>query len=233
MYIEDSIFHKVAKPARYTGGEWNSMPKDWDAVAVKVALAFPDIYEVGMSNMAIPILYELLNAMPGVLAERAYAPWIDMEDQLRQRGLSLFSLETRHPLSQFDIIGFSLGYELSCTTVLNMLDLSGLPVMSRDRSDGCPLVIAGGSCAMNPEPMSDFIDAFFVGEAEDAMPGLISTWQQFHSNRLELLRQLCKLPGIYVPRFYSPSYRPDGTLCSLNRVDSSAPHTVQRVLPLN
>jgi radical SAM family uncharacterized protein len=229
MYIEDSIFHKVVKPARYTGGEWNSMPKDWDAVAIKVALAFPDIYEVGMSNMAIPILYELLNAMPGVLAERAYAPWPDMEDQLRQRGLPLFSLETRHPLNQFDIIGFSLGYELSCTTVLNMLDLSGLPVLSRDRHDGTPLVIAGGSCAMNPEPMSDFIDVFFVGEAEDAMPGLINTFLQFRHDRTELLKQLCKLPGMYVPRFYTPSYGADGSLSSMNP-DGNAPDTVQRVI---
>ena len=192
--IYDNLFHKVTKPARYTGGEWNSMPKEWDAVAVKVALAFPDIYEVGMSNMAIPILYELLNAMPGVLAERAYAPWSDMEDQLRQHSLRLYSLETRHPLNQFDIVGFSLGYELSCTTVLNMLDLSGIPVFSRDRDDKCPLVIAGGSCAMNPEPMSDFIDAFFIGEAEDAMPGIINTWHKYKQDRLELLTAALPAP---------------------------------------
>jgi radical SAM family uncharacterized protein len=228
--IEHSLFHKVTKPARYTGGEWNSMPKDWDAVAVKVALAFPDIYEVGMSNMAIPILYELLNAMPGVLAERTYAPWPDMEDQLRQQNLRLYSLETRHPLHQFDIIGFSLGYELSCTTVLNMLDLSGIPVFSRDRDDKCPLVIAGGSCAMNPEPMSDFIDAFFVGEAEDAMPGIINTWHKYKHDKSVLLQQLCRLPGIYVPRFYSPAYLADGTLDSVTPTDMNAPDNIQRVI---
>lgn len=230
MYIEDSIFHKVAKPARYTGGEWNSMPKDWDAVDVKMALAFPDIYEVGMSNMAIPILYELLNAMPGVLAERAYCPWPDMEDQLRQNSLSLYSLETRHPLHQFDIVGFSLGYELCCTTVLNMLDLSGIPIFSRDRHDGCPLVIAGGSCAMNPEPMSDFIDVFFIGEAEDAMPEIINTYRKYKQDRNELLRQLCRLPGIYVPLFYTAAYNSDGSLSSVTPTEINAPGSIQRVI---
>ncbi len=175
--IDNTLFHNVVKPARYTGGEWNSLPGDWEAASLRVALAFPDIYEVGMSNMAIPVLYELLNSLPGVLAERTYAPWPDMEEQLRRNNLPLFTLETRRPLRQFDIVGFSLGYELSCTTVLNMLDLSGIPVFSRDRDGSYPLVIAGGSCAMNPEPLSDFIDVFFAGEAEDALAGLIQTVQ--------------------------------------------------------
>ncbi len=173
--IDDTLFHNVVKPARYTGGEWNSLPKDWEAASLRVALAFPDIYEVGMSNMAIPILYEQLNSLPGVLAERTYAPWPDMEEQLRRNNLPLFTLETRRPLRHFDIIGFSLGYELSCTTVLNMLDLAGIPVFSRDRDGSYPLVMAGGSCAMNPEPLSDFIDVFFAGEAEEAIAGLAQT----------------------------------------------------------
>jgi radical SAM family uncharacterized protein len=230
MCIDDTILHKVAKPARYTGGEWNSLPKDWDAVSVRVALAFPDIYEVGMSNMAIPILYELLNTMPGVLAERVYAPWPDMEDQLRQNNLPLYSLETRHPLHSFDIIGFSLGYELGCTTVLNMLDLSGIPVLSRDRDAGSPLILAGGSCAMNPEPMSDFIDVFFAGEAEEGLQGIIAAWSRCKNDRMSLLRQLCTLPGVYVPRFYSPGYSPDGTLSEFRQIDDSAPPEVKRVI---
>lgn len=229
MHDVELLLHKVAKPARYTGGEWNSLPKDWDAVPVRVALAFPDIYEVGMSNMAIPILYETLNTMPGVLAERVYAPWADMEDRLRQNGLPLYSLETRHALGDFDIIGFSLGYELCYTTVLNMLDLSGIPVFSRDRGPLHPLILAGGSCAMNPEPMSDFIDVFFAGEAEDALPEIVETWSRNRLDRLEMLRKLCRRPGIYVPRFYSPLYNADGTLSSLKQVDDCGPDTIERV----
>ncbi len=224
----DAFLRNVVKPARYIGGEWNSMPKDWGDVRVHVALAFPDIYEVGMSNMAIPILYEILNNANGVLAERVYAPWPDMEEQLRLQGLSLYSLETRRPLQEFDIIGFSMGYELSCTTVLNMLDLAGLPVFSRDRSGRHPLIVAGGSCAMNPEPMSDFIDIFFIGEAEDAVLSLTDAYQTYGTDRDELLRRLAELPGVYVPRFYKTSYKVDGTISSLAPIHINAPSVIER-----
>ncbi|MEK7397953.1 MAG: B12-binding domain-containing radical SAM protein, partial [Candidatus Poribacteria bacterium] len=153
----DNILRGVTKPARYAGGEWNTQIKDWDTTPVKIALAYPDIYEIGMSNLAIPILYDLLNQQKDVLVERVYAPWIDMEKSLREAKLPLFSLETRHLLKNFDIIGFSLGYELTYTNVLNMLDLSGIPFMARDRDDvSYPLIIAGGGACFNPEPMSDF-----------------------------------------------------------------------------
>jgi radical SAM family uncharacterized protein len=228
--MQDAILNKVAKPARYTGAEWNSLPKDWDAVSVRVALAFPDIYEVGMSNMAIPILYETLNNMPGVLAERVYSPWSDMESQLRDKGIPLCSLETGHALGEFDIIGFSLGYELGCTTVLNMLDLAGIPVFSRDRRENHPLILVGGSCAMNPEPMSDFIDVFFAGEAEEAMGDLIAACRRHGRDRMGLLKSLCRLPGIYVPSFYSPGYGADGALTGLKAIDDGAPDAIQRVI---
>jgi len=230
LQINDKILHGIVKPARYTGGEWNSTPGNWEAAGVRVALAFPDIYEVGMSNMAIPILYEIINSMPGALAERVYAPWIDMEQALRRNNLPLYSLETGRPLRDFDIIAFSLGYELSYTTVLNMLDLAGLPVLSKQRSGSYPLVVAGGSCAMNPEPLSDFIDVFFAGEAEDALEGLINTVQQHKDNRDILLSSLAKLPGIYIPRFYAPSYHADGTLASMRPVDNEAPPSISRVV---
>ena len=156
----NKILYKVSKPARYTGGEWNSIVKDWDKTPVRVALIYPDVYEIGMSNMALPILYELLNSQPDVLAERAYAPWVDMAAAMREVAIPLFSLESRRPLNEFDIIGFSLGYELTYTNVLNMLDLAQIPVLASERNDSHPLVIAGGSGALNPEPMSDFIDFF-------------------------------------------------------------------------
>lgn len=228
IQISNTLLNRVTKPARYTGSEWNSIHKNWDGTAVRVALAFPDIYEVGMSNMAIPILYELLNNMPEALAERVYTPWPDMEEQLRLNNLPLYSLESRRPVRDFDIIGFSLGYELSCTTVLNMLDLAGLPVLRRDRDKSHPLVIAGGSCAMNPEPMSDFIDAFFVGEAEEALQRLIECVNSNKNNRETLLQKLATLPGIYVPRFYSPVYGQDGTLSAFNCDNDIAPSAIQR-----
>ena len=231
--IDDKILQGIVKPARYTGGEWNSTPKNWEAAGVRVALAFPDIYEVGMSNMAIPILYEIINSMPGALAERVYSPWIDMEQALRRHNLPLFSLESGRPLRDFDIVGFSLGYELCYTTVLNMLDLAGLPVFSKQRDGSHPLIVAGGTCAMNPEPLSDFIDVFFAGEAEGALEGLVTAVQRHKGNRDLLLRSLAKLPGIYIPRFYSPSYRSDGTLASMRSVDDAAPPGISKVMAAN
>ena len=146
----DSILYQVAKPARYTGGEWNSVIKDWDKTTLKFALCYPDLYEIGMSNMALPILYDILNSQPDVLAERVFAPWADMEAAMRAAGIPLLSLESRHPLKDFDIIGFSLGYELTYTNVLNMLDLAQIPVLASERNDSHPLVIAGGSCCAQP-----------------------------------------------------------------------------------
>ena len=230
IQISNHILHSVSKPARYTGGEWNSVHKNWDFVSVRVALAFPDIYEVGMSNMAIPILYELLNNLPDVLAERVYAPWPDMEEQLRLNNLPLYSLESRQPLGEFDLIGFSLGYELSYVTVLNMLDLARLPVLSRDRNGNHPLVIAGGGCAMNPEPMADFIDAFFIGEAEEALAEVIACIRAYKKERNKLLQKLAALPGIYVPRFYTPQYSRDGIFSALKCDSSIAPPSVRRVV---
>src|SRR4030065_598573 len=163
MNALDDILYQVSKPARYTEGEWNSIVKDWRATPIRVALAFPDVYEIGMSNLALPILYQILNDQPDTLAERVYAPWVDMEALLRQHNIPLFSLETRHPLKDFDVIGFSLGYELTYTNVLNMLDLAQIPLFSRQRNNSHPLIIAGGSCSLNPEPLSDFIDAFARG----------------------------------------------------------------------
>ncbi len=228
LNVKNSFLHNVIKPARYTGGEWNSLPKKWGDARVHVALAFPDLYEIGMSNMAIPILYEILNNTQDVLAERVYAPWTDMEEQLRSHSLPLYSLETHRPLHEFDIIGFSLGYELSCTTVLNMLDLAGIPVFSHDRTGRHPLIIAGGTCAMNPEPLADFIDLFFIGEAEDALSSLIETYKSYSQDRDELLLRLAALSGIYVPRFYAPAYNDDGTLASLRPVHNNVPPTIQR-----
>ena len=175
----DSILPRVTKPARYTGAEWNSIVKDWNAVEIKVALAYPDLYEIGMSNLGLAILYDLLNRQPDVLAERVYAPWVDMEREMRKARVPLFTLESKRPLNEFDIIGLSLGYELTYTNLLNMLDLAQIPVLASQRGDSHPLVIAGGSCALNPEPMADFIDLFVVGEGEEVLLELIETFRSW------------------------------------------------------
>ncbi|MEE9521071.1 MAG: B12-binding domain-containing radical SAM protein, partial [Dehalococcoidales bacterium] len=173
MSYPDNILHQVIKPARYTGGEWNSIVKDWDKTPIKVVLSYPDLYEVGMSNMALPILYEMLNRQPDVLAERVFAPWVDMAEIMLASGIPLSTLESRHPLKDFDIIGFSLGYELTYTNILNMLHLAGIPLLASERDDSHPVIIAGGSGALNPEPMADFIDLFVVGDGEEVLLELI------------------------------------------------------------
>lgn len=211
----DNILNQVSKPARYTGGEWNSITKEWETTPIRTILCYPEIYEIGMSNMALPILYEILNHQPDVLSERVYAPWVDMEAVLRRQNIPLFSLESKRPLKEFDIIGFSLGYELTCTNVLNILNLAQIPLFSSQRGDSYPLVIAGGSCALNPEPMADFIDLFVIGEGEEIILELLEVFRAYRGNKEQLLRQAVKLDGIYVPSFYQVSYRKDGTVNSI------------------
>ena len=225
----DKILYQVQKPARYTGGEWNSILKDWDKTPIRVALIYPDLYEIGMSNMALPILYELLNSQPDVLAERAFAPWPDMEALMRAEGIPLFSLESRHPLKEFDIIGFSLGYELTYTNVLNMLDLARIPVLASERNSSHPLVIAGGSCALNPEPMADFIDFFVIGDGEEVVIELLDSLRNLKGKgRKELLRHVATIPGIYVPSLYQVDYQADGLVKSITPTVPEASSTIQR-----
>jgi radical SAM family uncharacterized protein len=225
----DSLLYQVTKPARYTGGEWNSIVKDWDKTAIKIAVAYPDLYEIGMSNMALPILYELLNTQPDVLAERVYAPWTDMEAILRAGGIPLVSLESKHPLKDFDIIGFSLGYELTYTNVLNMLDLAQIPVLAIDRDDSHPVVIAGGTCALNPEPMADFIDLFVLGDGEEVLLELLDCLRNLKSTpKKQLLQQMATIPGIYVPGLYRVEYQADGLFKSITPTVPQARPSIQR-----
>ena len=229
------ILHGVTRPARYTGGEWNSIVKDWETTPVRVLLSYPGAYEVGMSNMALPILYELLNRREDVLAERVFAPWVDMAAALREAGMPLFSLESRRPLGEFDIIGFSLGYELTYTNILEMLDLAGIPVLASERDESWPLVIAGGSGALNPEPMADFIDVFVIGDGEEVVPELIDAYRDWRgsgdASRDSLLRLTAAIPGIYVPRFYDVEYNDDGTIRSVTpNVAEASPVVRQRIV---
>jgi len=237
----DRVLRRVSKPARYSGGEWNSVVKDWSPTPLRVALAYPDVYDIGMPNLGLAILYEILNQQDDVLCERVYAPWMDMEQAMRQEGIPLFSLETRHPLGEFDVIGFSLGYELTYTNVLNMLNLAGLPLLAAERRRALPLIIAGGSGALNPEPLADFIDAFALGDGEELILDIVDSVRRFKErggrSKRQLLRELAAIKGIYVPRFCEVLYHPDGTIAGVRPVDAVASprprkRFVQKLQPL-
>ncbi|MCX6003375.1 MAG: TIGR03960 family B12-binding radical SAM protein [Chloroflexi bacterium] len=227
----DRILHKVQKPARYTGGEWNSVIKDWDSTPIKVALSYPDVYEIGMSNMAIPILYNLLNNQPDVLAERVFTPWVDMANELKNAGILLFSLETRHPLKEFGIIGFSLGYEMTYPNVLEMLALSQIPLLVSERNESHPLVIAGGTCVLNPEPMADFFDLLVIGDGEEVVLELLEVFRSAKTDGLsreQLLRKTATISGVYVPSLYKVEHHPDGRLKSFTPTVPEAKPAIQR-----
>jgi radical SAM family uncharacterized protein len=226
------ILPRVTRPARYTGGEWNSIVKDWEAADVKMALAYPDLYEIGMSNLGLSILYHLINGEPYALAERVYAPWVDMQEEMKRTSVPLFSLESKRPLGDFDIVGFSLGYELTYTNVLGILDLAGIPLRSSERGDGDPLIIAGGSCALNPEPMWEFIDLFILGEGEEVIVEFLRSFRAFKreggADRAGLLRRLALIPGVYVPAFYDVSYNDDNTVSRVTLRSPDVPAAIAR-----
>ncbi len=223
----DAVFARVQKAARYTGGEWNSVTKDWDACDVRVAFAYPDLYDIGMSNMGLGILYDIVNRREGMLAERVYAPWSDMEAIMRAEGIPLWSLESRRPLSEFDLVGFSLSYEGTYTNILNMLDLAGLPVRAEERDDRHPLVVCGGSGALNPDAIADFVDVFALGDGEELIAEIIEfirEWKrQGRGSREAMLMRLAKMWGAYVPRFYEPRYHDDGTVASIGATREGVP----------
>jgi len=223
----EPLLPRVSKPARYTGGEWNSIVKEWDAVEVRIALAYPDVYDIGMSNLGLGILYDLLNRHENYLAERVYAPWADLESEMRKSETPLWSLETHHAVRDFDAIGFSLSYEMDYTNILNMLDLAGVTVRGCDRGDGDPIVLAGGSGAFNPEPMAAFIDVFALGEGEELIQefaDVIAGWnRQGGGKRVDLLRCLAGVQGCYVPSLYEVEYKPDGTIERTRSIDPAAP----------
>ncbi len=227
----NSLLHKVQKPARYTGGEWNSIIKDWDSTPIRIALSYPDIYEIGMSNMAIPILYNLLNSQTDVLAERVFTPWVDMIKEMKAHDIPLFSLETKHPLKEFNIIGFSLGHEMTYTNVLEMLALSRIPVLSSERNGTHPLIIAGGTCVLNPEPMADFFDLFVIGDGEEVLQELLETFRAAKKSGLsreQLLWRMATINGIYAPSLYKAEYHADGRLKSLTPTVPEASLTIRK-----
>ena len=234
--LEQEMLQAVEKPARYTGGEWNAQPKASAAVLCRIALAMADVYEVGMSNLGLKILYEILNRRDDIAAERVYAPWLDMEEEMRRRGIPLFSLETFQEVSSFDILGFSLQYELLITNTLNMLDLAGLPLHAAERTDEQPFVIGGGPCVYNTEPIADFFDFFVLGDGEEIVVEVcdaLIAWKKEGrpDGRRGFLRRAAQISGVYVPSFYAPEYDAQGMFTGLRILDEAAsPQIYRRVV---
>lgn len=229
----EHILPKVQKPARYTGGEYNAVVKDKTTVAVRYALCFPDTYEIGMSNLGCRILYGVMNEEKDIWCERCYAPWGDMEEEMRREGLLLYGLESGDPIADFDIIGFSLGYEMAYTNVLNMLDLAGLPIRSAERSDFAPLIVAGGTCCYNPEPLTPFVDMFVLGEGEEVTLEYIRLYQQAKQegwSKEEFLLEAARIPGIYVPSLYDVTYHEDGRVAAVTPKDGAPAMVTKRII---
>lgn len=225
--LDDEILQAVEKPARYTGHEWNAVHKPWEAAQCHFALALPDVYEVGMSNLGLKILYEVLNRREDTAAERVYAPWIDMEAIMRERKIPLFSLESFHAIRDFDFLGFSLQYEMIYSNVLNMLDLAGIPIWSRERAEEAPFIVGGGPCVYNTEPIADFFDFFIVGEGEELISETAAAFVQWKragkpGGRKGFLKRVARLDGIYVPGFYAVSYDEKGLFTGIEPTEPEA-----------
>lgn len=222
---------KVEKPARYIGNELNSVHKDLKNITTRFVMCFPDVYEIGMSYLGIQIIYDLLNRREGTYCERVYSPWIDLDKLMREEKISLFSLETQTPIKEFDFLGITLQYEMCYTNILQILDLSGISLLAKDRGEDDPIVIGGGPCSYNPEPIADFFDLFYMGEGEIMVNPLVDCYEQCKQkgmSRKEFLREVAKVPGIYVPSLYDVSYNDDGTINEFTPNCDEAPAVVKR-----
>lgn len=231
VHLNDEILFNIEKPARYTGGEWNMVIKNPEDVDIRFAFCFPDVYEVGMSHLGMKILYHVLNKRNDIYCERVFAPWVDLEAVMREKGIMLFALESKDPLTDFDIIGFTLQYEMSYTNVLNMLDLAGIPLLAKDRDESYPLVIGGGPCACNPEPLADFFDFFVIGEGEEVILDIADRykeWKAAGGSKHEFFTDIARLPGVYVPSLYCVSYNDDNTVAGVVPSDAATPKKVTK-----
>jgi radical SAM family uncharacterized protein len=229
----DELLLQVEKPARYIGNEANMVVKDKQKVDIRFAFCFPDTYEVGMSHLGLQILYYFLNRREDTYCERVFAPWYDMEDKMRELGIPLFALESGDSIAEFDFVGFTLQYEMSYTNILNMLDLAGIPLLAKDRDNSHPVIIAGGPCAYNPEPLADFIDMFYIGEGEVSYDELLDMYREIKLNggtKEDFLRAAVKVKGIYVPKFYDVEYNEDGTISSFKPNIEDAPKVIEKVI---
>ena len=231
--LRNRILPKVQKPARYTGGEYNEIKKDLDTVRVRIAYCFPDTYEIGMSNVGMRILYGVMNNLDGVWCERVFAPWGDMEEAMRQHDLPLWALESQDPVRDFDMIAFTIGYEMAYSNILNMLHLAKVPLKSKDRQGLKNIVFAGGVCAFNPEPLAEFVDFFSLGEGEEITVEIVSLYDRAKAenwSKDQFLLEVSKIPGVYVPAFYEHTYNDDGTLASITAFNGAPQKITKRIV---
>ena len=231
--LSDEILLSVDKAARYIGGEVNSVMKNLDGIDVRVAFCFPDVYEIGMSNLGMMLLYNMFNKRPDVWCERVYSPWLDLDKLMREKNIPLFALESQDPIKDFDFLCITLGYEMCYTNVLQTLDLSQIPLKAADRDQSCPIVIGGGACAYNPEPLAAFFDLFYIGEGETVYDALFDAYKankEAGGSREDFLLKAAQIPGIYVPAFYDVTYKEDGTIASFTPNRPGVPEKVQKQL---
>ena len=236
LALSDEILMKIDKPARYIGNELNSIKKDKEKVAIRFAMCFPDVYEIGMSHLGVQILYDMFNKMEDVWCERVYSPWPDLHKIMKEEHIPLFGLESQEPIKNLDFIGLTLNYEMCYTNLLQILDLGQIPLLAKDRTEDDPLVIGGGCCTYNPEPMADFFDLFYMGEGEISFYELFDLYKKMRAEgktRHEFLHEASKVPGIYVPSLYEVTYKEDGTIASFEPIYEDVPKTIQKQIVLN
>ncbi len=236
LALSDEILLQIDKPARYIGNEVNMIRKNLSEVDVRFCMCFPDVYEIGMSHLGIQILYDMFNKMDGVYCERVYSPWHDLDKIMRDKKIPLFALETQSPVKDFDFLGITIQYEMCYTNILQILDLSNIPLIAQDRTMEDPIVIGGGPCTYNPEPIADFFDIFYIGEGETVYKDLIECYRKNRDNggsRTDFLRSAAKIPGLYVPMFYKPSYNTDGTLASFEPIYDDIPKNITKEIVMD
>lgn len=227
--LSDEILLKVEKPARYIGNEVNSVIKDKNEVDIRFCMCFPDVYEIGMSHLGIQIIYDMLNRFEDTWCERVYSPWVDLDKIMREQDIPLFALESQEPVKDFDFLGITIQYEMCYTNILQILDLSNIPLLAKDRGEDIPIVIGGGPCTYNPEPIADFFDIFYIGEGETQYRRLLDVYKENKKNggsREDFLYQAAQIPGMYVPRFYETTYKEDGTIASFTPTREGVPATI-------
>ena len=236
LALSDEILLKIEKPARYIGNEVNSVMKDKNEVDIRFAMCFPDVYEIGMSHLGIQILYDMFNRREDVWCERVYSPWMDLDKIMREKKIPLFALESQDPIKQFDFLGITIQYEMCYTNILQVLDLSGIPLFASERNEEDPIVIGGGPCTYNPEPLADFFDIFYIGEGETVYDELLDAYKEHKkigSSRREFLERAAEIPGLYVPAFYDVTYHDDGTIASFEPNNVHAKPTIEKQMVLN
>ena len=236
LALSDEILLTIEKPARYIGNEMNSVIKDKETVDIRFAFCFPDVYEIGMSHLGMQILYHDFNRYDDVWCERVFSPWMDLDKVMREQNIPLFALESQDHVKDFDFVGFTLQYEMCYTNILQVLDLAGIPLLTKDRTDNDPIIIGGGPCVYNPEPIADFFDMFYIGEGEVQYRPLFDLYKQCKKNgesRDSFLRKAAQIPGIYVPSLYDVTYNEDGTIKDFTPFDNSIPATIEKQVVLD